>query len=381
MCVYTPFSVILVHQMTTPNGLVYKDNAISVAEEKKLMEFIDDPKSKSKWSKFKDGRKTRHFGKRYGYADNLLHDDAELMPELFVELCARVTGWKPEQGIVNNYEPGEGISAHVDGVDLFDGEVCSISLLSACDMVFKRGTSEYVQRLKGRSSVLLTQDSRYKWTHSIPHRKKEPDGYVRGRRVSITFRRLKKNCIEHQISPPNSLKRKHEKHETKEKSTDAMPSQKRKPESSSDVAKSPEFTRYDVDSKEAKELLARIPFGVGGTSMTYFQHKTAQTAQTVQTVQTVQRICIVLSPFGIAGLPLMLPCTDQKETWVLINTAPELDFADALSRNFEKMTALSKHDKQVSLVAIAPRSTVVVVSLDQVAGVVKLNNTVVHTIA
>jgi len=67
------------------------------------------------------------------------------------------------------------------------------SLGSACVMTFSQGDKKVDKFLKRRSLVVMSGDSRYKWTHAIAGRK--TDKYVgatlrRERRVSVTFRQL-----------------------------------------------------------------------------------------------------------------------------------------------------------------------------------------------
>ncbi|MGP4667719.1 alpha-ketoglutarate-dependent dioxygenase AlkB [Agrobacterium pusense] len=101
----------------------------------------------------------------------------------------------PDQVIANEYLPGQGISAHVDCVPCFDDMIVSISLLSACEMVFRDlhgpGTCGVV--LHPRSGLLLMGSGRYDWTHEIPARKSDiVNGVktVRSRRISLTFRKV-----------------------------------------------------------------------------------------------------------------------------------------------------------------------------------------------
>jgi alkylated DNA repair dioxygenase AlkB len=101
------------------------------------------------------------------------------------------------QCIVNEYLRDQGIGGHVDHVS-FGPIVVSVSLGADCEFVFehvKTGEkrSFWVPR---RSLLLLTEESRYEWKHSVPNRiGMNCDGVkiARGaqwRRVSATFRVL-----------------------------------------------------------------------------------------------------------------------------------------------------------------------------------------------
>lgn len=99
----------------------------------------------------------------------------------------------PDQLIVNEYEPGQGISTHIDCVPCFGSVVCSVSLGSQCIMKISEidGTDAVALLLERRSLLVLAGESRYKWRHAIAARKSDKvDGqaFYRGRRVSLTFR-------------------------------------------------------------------------------------------------------------------------------------------------------------------------------------------------
>jgi alkylated DNA repair dioxygenase AlkB len=151
------------------------------------------------------------------------------IPAAFDALCARLVERglfprAPEQVIVNEYQPGQGIAAHVDDTKLFGEPVCSVSLLADVTMDFKHkprprkasagagagagvgaaaagagqpasAESEHSVRLPRRSALLLTGAARYEWTHAIAKRRSDPDPSTgdrvpRARRVSLTFRLL-----------------------------------------------------------------------------------------------------------------------------------------------------------------------------------------------
>ncbi len=103
------------------------------------------------------------------------------------------TGRPADQVIVNEYLPGQGISAHVDCVPCFGPEVAAVSLGSACTMDFidPDGAERVPVRLEPGSLLVMRGPARYSWRHAIAARKSDPTprGRVpRGRRVSVTFR-------------------------------------------------------------------------------------------------------------------------------------------------------------------------------------------------
>ncbi len=145
---------------TLPPGVMYFDAFVSPEEEATLAAILDN----GAWS--------TELKRTEGYCRNL-----------------------PDQVIANEYLPGQGISAHIDCVPCFDDTIVSISLLSACEMVFRdvRGPAACGVLLQPRSGVLLRDSGRYGWTHEIPARKSDIVNGVRtdrSRRFSLTFRKV-----------------------------------------------------------------------------------------------------------------------------------------------------------------------------------------------
>lgn len=100
----------------------------------------------------------------------------------------------PDQMIVNEYQPGTGIDAHVDH-NAFDDTIVSVSFGSGCVMDLARGPSKESESvfLEPRSALVLSGDARQKWTHAIPARETDQWRGIehrRGRRVSLTFRTM-----------------------------------------------------------------------------------------------------------------------------------------------------------------------------------------------
>lgn len=99
----------------------------------------------------------------------------------------------PDQVIVNEYLPGQGIAAHVDCEPCFGPVIASLSLGAPIMMSFgNKRTREVIEAdLAPRSLLVLSGLGRYEWTHSILARKTDMvDGATRqrARRVSLTFR-------------------------------------------------------------------------------------------------------------------------------------------------------------------------------------------------
>lgn len=108
----------------------------------------------------------------------------------------------PDQVIINEYLPGEGIRPHKDR-DYFENQICGINLGSGCVMQFTRGAEVISFEVPRRSLYIMQDEARKKWKHAIPARKKDIiEGTVkmRERRVSVTYRKVKDNKV-HPINP------------------------------------------------------------------------------------------------------------------------------------------------------------------------------------
>jgi len=180
-----------------PRGLVFLPNFISAAEERDLVASLDDP-SRSTWSQ-ELSRRVQHFGYRYNYKLRALSaaDKIAEPPEAIRTLGNRLVdlGYfasAPDQVIVNEYEPGQGISPHVDRETCFGSAVASLSLASDIVMEFRSPTDECSAiLLPARSLIVLRDEARYSWKHSIAARKRDSIQsceFARSRRLSLTFR-------------------------------------------------------------------------------------------------------------------------------------------------------------------------------------------------
>lgn len=180
-----------IEEETIPDipGLTYISDFITPDEESALIDNID----MQPWLNDLK-RRVQHYGYKYDYKARAVTDDAYLgtLPE-WIDPVAQKLPFKPDQAIVNEYLPGQGISAHVDCVPCFDDKIASLSLGSGAMMQFTNGNAKQEVYLKPRSLIILSGEARYKWTHAIPARKSDVvDGFKigRSRRVSVTFRNV-----------------------------------------------------------------------------------------------------------------------------------------------------------------------------------------------
>ncbi|MFO0658791.1 MAG: alpha-ketoglutarate-dependent dioxygenase AlkB [Polyangiaceae bacterium] len=182
------------------SGLSLFADWLSPSEEAQLLETIDA----QTWSNDLK-RRVQHYGIRYDYKRRGLirEDELEPLPDWLVALSERLMREGKidalmQQAIINEYEPGQGISKHVDN-PCFDSPIVSLSLGSTCEMRFEHVESSRAQAivLQPRSLLIMADEARWQWRHSIAARRSDRiDGYItpRKRRVSITFRRLKANA-------------------------------------------------------------------------------------------------------------------------------------------------------------------------------------------
>jgi alkylated DNA repair dioxygenase AlkB len=172
-------------------GLTYIPSYISSEYEHELLNLIDA----QNWN-LDLKRRTQHYGYKYDYTARSVDPSYYLgeMPYWIDELCNKLCAEsifieKPDQVIINEYMPGQGIAPHVDCVPCFGGVICSLSLASGCVMSLTNGDTEQSIYLEPRSLLILQSDARYQWKHGIAARKRD-NGVRRGRRISLTFRKV-----------------------------------------------------------------------------------------------------------------------------------------------------------------------------------------------
>lgn len=172
-------------------GLSYIPDFITQDEERELLDNIDV----KPW--LHDlRRRVQHYGYKYDYKARTVTQDNYIGPlPAWIEPIAEKLPFKADQAIVNEYEPGQGIAAHIDCVPCFDGVIASLSLAAPVMMHLihpQTGQKEELY-LQPRSLTVLSSAARYDWQHAIPARKSDMvNGFKvqRKRRVSLTFRRI-----------------------------------------------------------------------------------------------------------------------------------------------------------------------------------------------
>jgi alkylated DNA repair dioxygenase AlkB len=177
-------------------GLQYIPNYISSEEQSKLLQSVNS----EKWlGDLK--RRVQHYGFKYDYKARFIDYSMRIgnLPSWATPFAKQLKRDNyapeiPDQLIVNEYEPGQGIASHIDCQPCFGNTIISISLGSACIMNFiNKYTKEKIEVfLEPRSLVVLKEEARYTWTHGIIGRKTDVFNgkkYEREVRTSLTFRK------------------------------------------------------------------------------------------------------------------------------------------------------------------------------------------------
>lgn len=148
-------------------------------------------------------RRVQHYGYKYDYKARRI--DASFyvgaLPVWLQHLAERLVSRSifaqlPDQAIINEYEPGQGIAMHIDCEPCFADTIVSLSLGSDCAMKFEQQESPFSKLeilLPRRSLVVLKGESRNRWMHGIAARQSDTfNNQKRNRstRVSVTFRKV-----------------------------------------------------------------------------------------------------------------------------------------------------------------------------------------------
>jgi alkylated DNA repair dioxygenase AlkB len=179
-----------------PKGLQYLERWISEDEHGCLLAAIDVEPWLTDIS-----RRVQHYGFRYNYETRKVDPGMFLdpLPDWSLPIANRlhVKGLmrRPDQLIINEYLPGQGIAPHTDCIPCFGPAIASLSLGTAVVMDLLRGDDRVSILLRPCSLLVLADDARSEWRHGIVARKSdtwEGERTPRGRRVSMTFRTVRR---------------------------------------------------------------------------------------------------------------------------------------------------------------------------------------------
>lgn len=188
---------LIVNNISKVPGLIYVSNFIDTKEVKSFIDLIN---AQTWLSDIK--RRVQHYGYKYDYKARNIDYSMFIgrLPNWMILLANRLYEKKyinaiPDQVIVNEYLPGQGIANHIDCEPCFGDTIISISLGCSCVMDFINiETKEKIEiMLESGSMVALRGDARYKWSHGIAQRKSDNFNGVktdRQLRLSMTFRKV-----------------------------------------------------------------------------------------------------------------------------------------------------------------------------------------------
>lgn len=169
-------------------GLIYINNFI--LDHNALLDII---KSYNLYpiSGSNNSRCVSHFGYTYAYDGSGVSKTTTIPTELeqllTPDILLSITGktYTPfDQVIINQYKKSQCISPHIDHVKYFGDIIGSISLGTTCDMIFTQQAKTISVSLEPGSLVLLTEQARYNWKHSLTNKSNKI-------RYSITFRHVR----------------------------------------------------------------------------------------------------------------------------------------------------------------------------------------------
>lgn len=184
-----------------PKGLIVLLDFITDEIEKKLLSLLEWDESKMK------NRQVQHFGYEFIYGTNTVDHNKPLdrkiptecdeLWNILDEKCPQFKGFRPDQLTVNKYEPGHGIPSHCDTHSVFEELIISLSLNASIVMEFKNGQNHFSKLLPRKSLLIMSDESRYGWTHGIVPKTsdvvKTKHGFLtvqqRELRYSFTFRK------------------------------------------------------------------------------------------------------------------------------------------------------------------------------------------------
>jgi alkylated DNA repair dioxygenase AlkB len=171
-------------------GFILRRDYLDRAEEESLLAAIEKGEWDTEWR-----RRVQRYGMSYGKGTQRII--AGEFPAWLVPLAERVgvdagMGKFPENCVINEYLPGQGIAPHKDYAAFGDRVAC-VSLGS--DVVLDFLSADRKERVSvdvpARSLWVISGEARWKWLHGIAPRLTDVVGGVkraRGRRVSVTFR-------------------------------------------------------------------------------------------------------------------------------------------------------------------------------------------------
>lgn len=181
-------------------------------DEQSIIQKLDENDGE-KWSPLtssSNSRVVQHFGYKYDYIRGDVTEKIQNIPDFLMELKQILTQKCIVEGliefdgsneyfnqcIVNNYYPGQGISAHIDSTKYGDIIGC-FTLCSGSNVSFTKDDKTVKLYTEPKSLYIMSGDSRHNWKHYMIGRKfdtieteKCVKKIPRRRRISVTFRNV-----------------------------------------------------------------------------------------------------------------------------------------------------------------------------------------------
>lgn len=186
-------------------GLFIFHNFINDIDEEKLKRATNKCDWNGVGSNSAKSRRVQQYGYKYNYRSKNITNKDYLgnLPEWSSDLEKKISELPivkqlqpgtPNQLIVNEYNPGQGIAWHTDSKS-FDQPIVTVSTGGSCVFEMKSPEGNVVKLLlKPKDCVVMSGDSRWKWKHRIPKTavdRFEGKDYRRHTRISYTYRWVK----------------------------------------------------------------------------------------------------------------------------------------------------------------------------------------------
>lgn len=179
-------------------GFTYIPDALEDSLHNKVCKWLEKNKEFKPITSSENSRRVLQFGKAYNYSKKKTDAPIIEIPEIIMELIDSLEDHMDfkksareyfTQVLINRYEPGQGISAHIDSKE-FKGTIVCFTLGSGCEMEFTRGEEIEKHYVEPNSLYIMQGECRNEWKHAMKARKKDGDR-VRDTRYSITMRGIK----------------------------------------------------------------------------------------------------------------------------------------------------------------------------------------------
>ncbi|HWY85378.1 MAG TPA: alpha-ketoglutarate-dependent dioxygenase AlkB [Gemmataceae bacterium] len=174
-------------------GMTYVSDFLSLSEQQAVLQDVDLQPWRNDLK-----RRVQHYGYRYDYKARRVDHSMYLgtLPPFAIQVAGKLIERSlftqfPDQLIVNEYLPGQGITAHIDCEPCFGKTIAMVSLGWTYEMDFINSQTRdaHAILLAPGSVLVISGEARYRWLHQIKARKTD-HGVRRRRRVSLTFRNV-----------------------------------------------------------------------------------------------------------------------------------------------------------------------------------------------